>query len=199
MKELWNERFSSDEYVYGKFPNSFFKSFIDTEAEPGSICLAAEGEGRNGVYAALKGWKVYAIDHSEYARDKALRFAHENNVEIIYETADLNQWKANSQVDVVASIFAHFSPKEREPIHRKFIDMLRPGGKIVLEAFSKKQLYFESGGPKDYDWLYSTAMLKKDFGSLKIDSIHERTVILDEGILHQGEASIIRMTAQKPE
>jgi len=118
-------------------------------------------------------------------------------VEIKYELADVVEWDENIKVDVIASIFAHFNPQIRETIHKKFIDKLNPGGKILIEAFSKKQLYYDSGGPKDYDWLYSCKMLSNDFKTLNIQSLQERIVILDEGELHQGEASIIRMIAQK--
>jgi len=197
MKEFWNERYATKEYAYGKTPNSFLKNFIDNEAQAGSLLLPAEGEGRNAIYAALKGWNVHALDYSESAIKKARILASENHVEINYELADLETWDETLRVDVVACIFAHFNPQTRESIHKKFIDKLNPGGKIVIEAFSKKQLYYESGGPKDYDWLYSEKILRNDFNTLKIQSLQERNIILDEGEFHQGEASIIRMIAQK--
>jgi hypothetical protein len=46
MRETWDQRYSATEYVYGKIPNAFFKSFIDAE-KPGVLLLPAEGEGRN--------------------------------------------------------------------------------------------------------------------------------------------------------
>lgn len=199
MKNLWNDRYSKKDYVYGKTPNSFFRNFIDNESGKGNLLLPAEGEGRNAIYAALKGWKVYALDYSQSAEKKARELAKENNIDIEYRVVDLATWNEKIKVDVVASVFAHFDPESRVTIHKKFIHALKPGGKIVLEAFSKKQLHFDSGGPKDYDWLYSTKMLTTDFKSLNILSVQERTTVLDEGELHQGEASIIRMIAQKTE
>jgi cyclopropane fatty-acyl-phospholipid synthase-like methyltransferase len=163
------------------------------------LLLPAEGEGRNAIYAALKGWKVHALDYSESASNKAKILASENQVNISYELADLEEWDKNLKVDVVAFIFAHFNPQIRESIHKKFITKLNPGGKILIEAFSKKQLNYDSGGPKDYGWLYSPKLLRNDFETLNIQSLQERTLILDEGELHQGEASIIRMIAQKPD
>lgn len=197
MKEFWNERFSAEEYAYGKYPNSFLRNFIDKEPQPGSILLPAEGEGRNAIYAALKGWKVKALDYSVSAVKKAKSLASEYQVDIDYELADLVEWDENIKVDVIACIFAHFNPQIRVTIHKKLISKLNPGGKLLIEAFSKKQLYYDSGGPKDYDWLYSSKMLSNDFKTLSIQSLQEITMILNEGELHQGEASIIRMLAQK--
>ena len=54
MQEFWDQRFDIKEFVYGRHPNAFFKDFIDHH-KAGSLLLPAEGEGRNAVYAALKG------------------------------------------------------------------------------------------------------------------------------------------------
>ena len=63
MKEFWNQRYSDSEYAYGKKPNRFFKREID-RLNPGSLFLPGEGEGRNAVYAATKGWNGHALDSS---------------------------------------------------------------------------------------------------------------------------------------
>ena len=139
MKETWNQRYSDKEYIYGRMPNDFLKNFIDNEP-PGKILLPGDGEGRNAVYAAKKGWQVHAVDYSEIGRQKALSWAAQNNVEIEYEVADLVEWNANLSVDCVAIIYAHFNPEYRQKIHHKLIDKLVTGGYFVMEVFSKKQI-----------------------------------------------------------
>lgn len=196
MKEFWNERYSVKEFVYGRAPNSFFKQFIDNET-PKSILLPSEGEGRNGVYAASKGWKVFAVDYSSVARDKAMQWAAQNKVVLHYDVADISEWNSEICVDCVGLIYAHFHHDIREQIHHKLIDMLTPGGTIVLEAFSKKQLNYDSGGPKTLELLYDLEILRKDFASLNIGYLQERTVDLEEGGYHKGEACIVRMIAKK--
>lgn len=66
LNEFWNNRYETHNSVYGDEPNDFFKSFIDT-CRPGSVLLPAEGEGRNAIYAAKKGWQVDAFDFSPIA------------------------------------------------------------------------------------------------------------------------------------
>ena len=64
MKEFWDSRYREKEYAYGIEPNEFFKEFIDNN-NPGKILLPGEGEGRNAVYSASKGWQVDAFDYSK--------------------------------------------------------------------------------------------------------------------------------------
>jgi hypothetical protein len=196
MKALWNERYAQKEYIYGRQPNEFLKNYIDNY-DPGSILLPAEGEGRNGVYSAKKGWNVYAVDYSSEGLKKAQEWALQNKVKIEYEVADLTEWNSQRQFDAIALIYAHFPPHKRNLVHQKLINNLKPGGTILLEAFSKKQIEFDSGGPKDPEMLYNTEILKTDFASLKIDFLQERLIELNEGRFHLGEASIVRMIASK--
>ena len=71
---MWDKRYNSPEYVYGKEPNEFFAAELK-KLKPGLILLPAEGEGRNAVFAAEQGWKVHAFDSSQVAEDKALSLA----------------------------------------------------------------------------------------------------------------------------
>ncbi len=89
--EFWNERFSTDKYIYGKNPNKFFKEQID-KLKPGRLLLLGEGEGRNSVYAAIKGWEVDAVDFSQTAKEKALKLAKKNNVNINYTISNLTDF-----------------------------------------------------------------------------------------------------------
>ena len=76
--------------------------------------------------------------------------------------------------------------------------MLKAGGTLVLEGFSKDQLGLNSGGPKNIDMLFSKEELMGDFDSLLIVDLQECQVTLNEDELHNGEASVIRLTATKP-
>jgi SAM-dependent methyltransferase len=91
MKEFWNQRYAEAGYVYGREPNAYIRRFID-DHEAGSILFPAEGEGRNAVYAAAKGWRVTAFDYSESAREKALALAVGAGLEIDYHLADAEEF-----------------------------------------------------------------------------------------------------------
>lgn len=72
-----------------------------------------------------------------------------------------------------------------------------PGGKIILEAYDKDQLKYNSGGPKNPDLLYSLEEIYTDFNELGIIAFSKELIHLDESSLHQGEASVIRYVGIK--
>lgn len=193
---FWDQRYAENETVYGNEPNQFFKQFIDKK-KPGSILLPAEGEGRNAVYAASKGWKVNAFDFSKVAREKALELARRKSVHINYDVIAIDQFKAVEQYDAVALIYVHLPPETRVAFHQEILKAIKPGGFVLLEAFSKEQLELESGGPRDATLLYDAPSLCKDFQSLHMMTCHQKDLELDEGAFHKGPANVLRLTGQK--
>ncbi|MBN1952120.1 MAG: class I SAM-dependent methyltransferase [Bacteroidales bacterium] len=196
MITKWDQRYGEHDFVYGKDPNLFFRNFIDSH-EAGSILLPAEGEGRNALYAASRGWNVYAVDYSAVGREKALKRARKENLPIHYDEADLNEWSCAESFEYIGLIYAHFPDASRVKLHRKFVAMLKPGGRLFMEAFSKEQIHYNSGGPKDIGMLYSPESLKLDFRDLLIESMEKSVQNVTESVFHSGEASIIRMIAKK--
>jgi ubiquinone/menaquinone biosynthesis C-methylase UbiE len=197
MLDLWNTRYRSDEYIYGLNPNDFLRNQL-LNLKPGRILFPAEGEGRNAVYAASLCWKVDAFDFSEEARKKALKLADKNKVTVQYKLASLDEVVyENDSFDCVALIYVHQPAIKRTEYHHKLLSYLKPGGTIILEAFAKNQLRNNSGGPKDIDLLYSITELQDDFQSLSFYDIKEESIVLDEGLLHCGNADVIRLIGTK--
>ena len=48
MVNAWDEKYAMEEYRFGKEPNTFFKSVLDT-LDAGKILIPAAGEGRDAV------------------------------------------------------------------------------------------------------------------------------------------------------
>ena len=197
MSSFWNGRYSQKEYVYGEEPNVFFAEQID-KLKAGTIILPCEGEGRNAVYAASKGWTVNAFDMSIEGRNKALQLAEKQKVNLNYiiEDASLVQYQENS-ADVVAFIFSHLPESIRKQIHAKAITWLKPGGRIILEVFNPLQLNNNSGGPKDITMLCTEEILLEDFGKLNIELLETLQIDLNEGKYHEGKADVIRFVGIK--
>lgn len=185
-----------NELVYGDQPNTYFRNFIDTH-KPGSLLLPAEGEGRNALYAAGKGWKVDAFDFSDTARDKALQMAERKGLNIHYEIRDLEEFQADKKYDAVALIFVHLPPAARKKFHQQVYQSLKPGGYLVLEAFAKEQIQNQSGGPSDISLLYDAPSICGDFPFLHILSCGQKTLQLNEGLFHTGKADVLQLTGQK--
>jgi len=195
--KVWDERYSISDYVYGVQPNSFFKNFIDKN-KAGSVLLPAEGEGRNAVYAATKGWDVTAFDISKIAKDKALKLAHINNVSINYFVSDLKIFDSEKlDFDLVAIIFLHLPLHDRQIIFNKLFTKLKIDCYVLFEVFEKKQLLMNSGGPKVESMLYSKEDVESFVFNFSEKSVWEELIILNEGFLHNGKAHVVRAIAKK--
>ena len=194
---MWDERFSVEHYVYGKEPNQFFREQIEN-LTPGTALFVGEGEGRNAVFAASKGWLVDAIDISDGAKTKAERLAAEAGVNINFTVFDISEFRPQeNHYDLIVLIFFHVMPDLREESHSKLVKALKPGGRMVLESYEKDQLKYSSGGPKNEELLYSLEDVYTDFNELDIIAFSKEVVRLDEGPLHRGDASVIRYIGQK--
>jgi hypothetical protein len=198
MQNQWDERYASKEYIYGTEPNNFLKEKLST-LKPGCILFPAEGEGRNAVYAATLGWQADAFDQSEEGMKKAILLANQNNVQINYYPESLQDWNPEpDQYDCIALIFVHLPEELRKQVHQSAIKALKPGGTLILEAFTINQLSRSSGGPKIPELLFTNDQLKNDFINTIELEILETQVILDEGSLHHGVADVIRLICHKP-
>ncbi len=194
---FWDSRFGGEGFLYGKEPNEFFAEFLLTIDKTGKLLLPAEGEGRNAIFAAKAGWEVTAIDSSAVGREKALKFAEDEGVEIEYEILDLQNFEARpDQYDFIAIIFGHFPSDFRQNLHQKFVKSLKAGGHILIEAFAKEQINNTSGGPQDVDMLYSLPFLEEDFSGLTIKKLSYEKVFLNEG-KHHGWADVVRFIGSK--
>ena len=195
--KFWNTKYSPRNFVYGIKPNKFFKDSLN-KLKPGNVLMLGEGEGRNAVFAARQGWQVDAVDFSEVAKDKALRLAKENSVTINYVISKLENYEfVSNTYDVVGNIFLHLHPTLRKIVHPGIISTLKKSGHLILEVFEKAQLGRTSGGPQNFDMLYSVEELQTDFKSMRIILLEKLEVNLDEGELHNGKAMVVRLIAQK--
>ncbi len=201
-QEFWNERYQKSDFAYGKEPNMFFKEQLQ-KLKIGSILMPADGEGRNGVFAAKLGWNVTATDLSIEGKNKAEKLAEELGVSLRYVVGDLEKLKFEREsFDAIALIYAHFSPWKISTIHQKLKTLLKPDGVILFEAFSKKHLDFQKtnpkvGGPKDLDMLFSIEQIQEDFPDFEVQILEEKEVFLNEGEFHYGTGSVIRFVGKK--
>ncbi len=200
--ERWNDRYSKDEFAYGEQPNNYLKEQLE-KLHAGTILFAAEGEGRNAVFAAKLGWTVSAFDISVEGQRKALLLAETNKVTIDYQVGELQTLNYNAeQFDAIALIYAHFPADIKSSYHKTLDKYLRKGGIIIFEAFSKKHIDYISknekvGGPKEIEMLFSIDEIKSDFMNYDFEELVETKIELSEGLFHNGQGSVIRFVGRK--
>jgi hypothetical protein len=74
---------------------------------------------------------------------------------------------------------------------------LKPGGLLILQGYTPKQLNHATGGPKQVEHLYTRAMLTSAFGDLADFAIVEEERELHEGAGHEGMSAVIGLTGRK--
>jgi len=74
---------------------------------------------------------------------------------------------------------------------------LKPGGKIIIEAFNPDQLQNNSGGPKELAMLYTENIIREDFEGMEIELIQTTQTTLNEGKYHEGKADVVRFVGVK--
>jgi cyclopropane fatty-acyl-phospholipid synthase-like methyltransferase len=197
--DFWNTRYAEAGYAYGTEPNAFLVS-QGNHLKPGMQALAvADGEGRNGVWLAQQGLDVLSVDASAVGLRKARELAADRGVSIRTEQVDLTTWQwPEQEFDVVVAIYAHFPPGVRARMHRAMFEALKPGGVLILEAFTPDQLKYKSGGPPVAEMLYTADMLKIDFAGGEILQIQESITELAEGRYHRGPAAVVRLVLRRP-
>ncbi|MEO8331083.1 MAG: class I SAM-dependent methyltransferase [Gallionella sp.] len=196
---MWDERYAGEDYLFGTEPNAFLVSQRHL-LKPGMSCLAvADGEGRNGVWLAQQGLKVLSVEASAVALDKAKKLAQQRGVDVDFELADLLQWDWGvSRFDVVAAIFIQFAgPEQRGQMFANIKRCLKPGGLLLLQGYTPRQLEYGTGGPSQAENLYTEAMLRSAFADWELLHLSEHDDFISEGSAHHGMSALIDLVARK--
>ena len=197
--QTWNRRFAGQTYLFGTEPNSYLRRQAFRWERGNRVLCVADGEGRNSVWLARQGLQVDAFDIAEAGVRKARRLARKAKVAVNFSVADgdLLAWPANLY-DGIAAIFVQFAdPAMRTRLFDNMTRALKPGGLLVLQGYTPKQLDYKTGGPPFVDNLYTPALLRDAFASLEILELTEYEDTLTEGTQHHGKSALIGLVARK--
>ena len=195
----WNRRFSESGYLFGTEPNAWLRDHADVWEAGQRVLSIADGEGRNSVWLAQRGLMVDAFDISEVGVRKARDFARITGVKVNFAVADVAtlDWPP-SLYDGVAAIFFQFAdPALRARIFEGIVQCLKPGGTVVLQGYTPKQLEYRTGGPPIASHLYTPELLREAFRDCDILALEEYETVLAEGTGHKGQSAVIGLVARK--
>jgi SAM-dependent methyltransferase len=160
----------------------------------------ADGEGRNSVWLASQGLVVDAFDVASVGVAKARKLAAEKGVSVNYSVSDCDAYPWPLQAfDGVAAIFVQFAdPAMRARLFANIRRSLKPGGILVLQGYTPKQLDYKTGGPPQLSHLYTEAMLREAFDAdFELIILREYEAELTEGDSHSGRSALIGMIARR--
>ncbi len=196
---MWNQRYEGDELLFGEAPNDYLAAQAARLPRAGRALCVADGEGRNSAWLAQQGLRVDAFDIAERGVAKARALARRRGVSVNFAVADTDAlaWP-ESLYDLVAAIFVQFAdPAMRERLFANMVRALKPGGLLVLQGYTTRQLQYRSGGPQRADHLYTEELLRGAFAGLEIVELRSYDAELREGTQHAGMAALIGLVARK--
>jgi hypothetical protein len=121
-------------------------------------------------------------------------------VKVNFAVADIAtvQWPQGIYDGVVAIFIQFADPVLRARIFRGMVECLKPGGKVVLQGYTPRQLEYRTGGPPFASHMYTPQLLREGFSELDILELKEYDADLAEGAGHKGRSALIGMVARKP-
>lgn len=197
--ERWQETFSAPEYVFGEGPNAFLERSKPLLPDSGRVLAVSDGEGRNGVWLAEQGLDVVSVDFSEHAQAKARALAEKRGVRIAIEPGDMLAYDwPQAAFDVVVAIFIQYTgPAERQRMFDGMVRCLKPGGLLLLEGYTTRQLAYGTGGPPWVENLYTRDILERELATLSRLEISEYDAEIREGDRHAGISALIDTVGYK--
>jgi len=203
----WNARYrdAGDDYLFGIEPNHFLVRRAHLFQDGHAALSVADGEGRNSVWLAEQGLNVTAVEISPVAVAKARKLAAGRGVQVNFILADLlaPDWPPvalENTFDWVVGIFIQFASASERP--HQFAAMkraTRPGGRILLQGYTPRQLEYRTGGPPTLENLYTPELLRAAFADWTIEELVEYEDDVAEGCGHHGRSALIGMVARKPQ
>jgi cyclopropane fatty-acyl-phospholipid synthase-like methyltransferase len=198
-RAFWDQRFAAPEYIFGTEPNAFLAAQAQRLSPGMRVLDVACGEGRNAVWLARQGCRVTAFDISPLALQKARRLAAEGSVEVEFHEQSVDGWQWHGGAfDAVVCIFIQFAePAQRERLFQGFHDTLVPGGLVLLQGYTPKQLEYRTGGPGQRSHLYTAPLLREAFARFELLELREHEQHLAEGSKHVGMSALVNLVARK--
>ena len=181
-KRRWDQKYTDETYLFGKDPIPFLKDHVHLLPKGKTLDLAM-GEGRNGVYLAVKGFDVVGLDISEKGLRKAHQLADEHGVTITTKVVDLETYQLKQDAyDVV--LCTYYLQRTLFPKIKK---ALKSGGIAVVETYTLTHMQYNSRFPEQY-------LLRPN----ELLELLEGLIILRYQVIDDGKAAYASILAKKP-
>ncbi len=198
LAAFWNARYAGDEYAYGTAPNDFLVAQVALLPVGQPVLCLADGEGRNGVWLASRGFDVTSIDVAQQGLDKAQALAKRAGVSLQTLRADVTRHElGENRWGAIVSIFLHLPRRARASLLGRCVRALAPGGVFVFEAYGKRQVEFGTGGPPEPELLVRLEDVVEELAGLEIVHRFDGVRAVHEGRHHHGDAHVVQVVARR--
>jgi hypothetical protein len=203
MSQHWNELYTQTQDLYGTAANLFIQEIAGEILIEGKTLAIAEGEGRNILYLAEQArqdnypFSAEVWDYSDVALKHLSSKAEATGINLELRHVDLTaaKWPSERYQNVIC-VFGHFDTETQTKVLEGIRESLLNGGWFIGELYSKEQINYKTGGPKNIEYLYYPWDILQVF---KQDHIHHFYVgeqERQEGELHCGKCHVIQFAIQ---
>jgi SAM-dependent methyltransferase len=202
----WDQRYSRKTYVYGEAPSPVVDEAVAAGWLPPPPCrvlLLGEGEGRNAVALAARGYACVALDPSAAGLAKCAALAKKRGVDVdrVGSAAGVALARGGLGLfDAVVSVYcAYASGDERREAHALVARCLWPGGVYVYVGFGEKHEAVVAAAAArgerrvagcGGDRAAGPATVARELAGFETVAARERAEVLAEGAFHRGAASV---------
>jgi len=186
-KDLWEERYAGDKYLFGKEPVLCLKNNLSVLRKGKAIDIGM-GEGRNSVVLAQNGFTVEGVDCSAKAIEKAKALAAEKGATIDAKTQNLDFFLMPlMKYDTL--VMTYYRPQARffNEIRRGLVQ----GGTCLIEAYTVDHAKHHPNHPMlDFDQCYKpneVLTLLKEFHILFYKELKEGDSYLVQAIAEKRQ------------
>ncbi len=158
-KLYYDQRYDRDEYYWGFQPSVMCYTVLQYMPPVKRLRLldVGCGEGKDAVFFARNGYDVTAFDLAEKGVEKTKRLAERCGVYINVFTADVKEFRLNTEFDIVYSngVLDYIPPEFRNEIFSNYKEFTTENGINILSAFVRKPFIdlIPYTGKHTYQWL----------------------------------------------
>lgn len=190
---FWDARYFLPDPPFGTAPNAFLVSEAWRIPPKSQVLDLGAGDGRNAIWLAEQGHAVTALDFSPGGLALAQSRASDLGLEIETIQADLAVWKPERRWEAIVCTFVHLVASDRAHLFQSILEALRPGGLLIAEWFSVKNLDVPGPGPSTPDRLLTREELRAALPDRAFIRCDDASPVLGEGTFIVGPAATIRV------
>ncbi len=166
----WDERYRASESVWGAQPNRWVAQEV-SDLEPGIALDLACGEGRNAVWLAGQGWRVYAVDFSAVGLAKGAELEQRTlgRSVITWVEADVTGYAAPEPVDLALLCYLQLAAAGRRSAVRCAAEALAPGATLLVIGHDSRNRADGTGGPQDPSVLFTAGDVADDLAGTGLE------------------------------
>jgi putative acetyltransferase len=176
-KSFWDDHYAAGQSPWIEPDPLFIAEAV--QLPPGRALDLGCGEGASSLWLAAHGWDVTAVDFAANGIAALQRLASERGVNVAGVVADILDFRAAAEFDLVTLGYMHLEPEKRQKMLAAAATALKPGGVLIYLGFDRERDLSHVGFP--HELVATQAELRSDLPELVFERLETVTHKMDFG------------------